>query len=97
MDECKPLIGGVRFRDGGGESPAHMRLADVLDTMMSPSERHSSGKGLHSFTFQLSLSAFCRMGDAIRGCLGGVRGNKGVFRVYFMSETAQVELTGGRV
>ena len=35
-----------------------------------------------------------------RGRLGGVRGIKeyqGVFRVYFVSETAQVELKSGRV
>jgi len=33
-----------------------------------------------------------------RGCLGGFRGYKGVSRVYFMSETAQVETKrGGRV
>jgi len=32
-----------------------------------------------------------------RGCLGGVEGHYGVFRVYFVSETAQVELKSGRV
>jgi hypothetical protein len=42
--------------------------------------------------------------DASRGCLGGVRevsggvkDYQGVFRVYFVSETAQVELRSGRV
>ena len=41
---------------------------------------------------------------AIRGCLGGfqelsggVKEYQGVFRVYFVSETAQVELRSGRV
>jgi len=32
-----------------------------------------------------------------RGCLGGVRGYYGLFRVYFVSGTAQVELNDGRV
>ena len=32
-----------------------------------------------------------------RGCVGGVRGCKGVFRVHFASEMAQVELKSGRV
>ena len=31
------------------------------------------------------------------GVLGGVCGYRGVFRVYFASETAQVELKRGRV
>jgi len=32
-----------------------------------------------------------------RGCLAGVRVYEGVFRVLFVSETAQVELKSGRV
>ena len=31
------------------------------------------------------------------GCVGRVRGIKGVFMVYFESETAQVEMKSGRV
>jgi hypothetical protein len=30
------------------------------------------GRGLHSSTFWLNLSAFCGIGGAFRGCLGGV-------------------------
>ena len=30
------------------------------------------GRGLHSSTFQLNLSAFCGIGGTFRGCLGGV-------------------------
>ena len=30
------------------------------------------GRGLHSFTFQLNVSAFCGIGGAFRGGLGGV-------------------------
>ena len=64
------------------------------------------GRGLHltlvHFSAQLKRILWDR--GAFRGCLGGVQevsgGNKeyqGVFRVYFMSETAQVELRSGRV
>ena len=42
------------------------------------------GRGLHSFTFQINVSAFCGIGGASKGCLGaiegvlwGVRGDKG--------------------
>ena len=30
------------------------------------------GRGLHSFTFQLNISAFCAIGCAFRDCLGVV-------------------------
>jgi len=33
----------------------------------------------------------------LRGCVGGVRGYHGTFRVCFVSETAQVELKWARV
>jgi len=36
------------------------------------------GRGFHSFTFQLNVSAFCGIGNASRGCLGGVGGYWGV-------------------
>jgi len=39
------------------------------------------GRGLRSFTFRLNLSAFCGIGGALRGCLGGVWGCLGVCRV----------------
>ena len=60
--------------------------------------------GLHSSTLRLNVSAFCGTGCTSRGCLGGVwelsgglRAYYGVFRVCFVSETAQVELKSGRV
>jgi hypothetical protein len=31
-----------------------------------------NGRGLHSLTFQLKISAFCAIGVASRGCLGAV-------------------------
>jgi len=30
------------------------------------------GRGLHSSTFRLNVSAFCGIGGAFRGCSGGV-------------------------
>jgi len=39
---------------------------------------HIGGRGLHSFTVQLNVSAFCGIGGALKGCLGGVRGCWGV-------------------
>jgi hypothetical protein len=45
------------------------------------------GRGLHSSTFQLNLSAFYVTGVAVRGCFGGVKGvikgNRGVLGVLF--------------
>ena len=34
-------------------------------------------RGLHSFVFQLNVSALCGIGGAFRGCLGGVQGASG--------------------
>jgi len=31
-----------------------------------------SGRGLHSITYPLNMSAFCEIGGASSGCLGGV-------------------------
>ena len=40
------------------------------------------GRGFHSSTFQLNLSAFCSMGGVFKGCLGGVWGLcRGHYRV----------------
>jgi len=83
-------------------APAVMKCATGLLNSTTPAAR-----GLHSFTFQLNVSAFCGIGGALRVCLGVVsrvfrrcRGNWGVlgiYRVYFVSDTAQVELKSGRV
>ena len=63
--------------------------------------KRASGRVLHSFNYRLNRSAFCGIGGALRGCLGGVwevsGGIWGCFRVYFVSETAEVELKSGRV
>jgi hypothetical protein len=53
------------------------------------------GRGLHSFTSQLNLSAFHGIGGArVKAVLRGVYGVK-VF--YIVSDTVQVELRSGRV
>jgi hypothetical protein len=81
MDKCKPLDSG-RAR----------RLRRVARF-----PRWRGGRGLHSSTFRLNVSALCGIGGALGGCVGGVYGVLGVPTVSFLSETAQVELNSGRV
>jgi len=38
------------------------------------------GRGIHSSTLQLNLSAFCVIGGAVRGCFGCVQGVLGDVR-----------------
>ena len=57
----------------------------------------ANGRGLDSSTFRLNVSAFYGIGGALRGCSEGVMGREGVLKVYFQSETSQVELKSGRV
>jgi hypothetical protein len=58
-------------------------------------------RGLHSSTSQLNLSAFHAMGGARRGRVARVKGMlwgfQGILGYFVVSDTAQVELTGGRV
>ena len=58
-------------------------------------------RGIHSFTFQLNVSALFRIGGVFRGYSGddyeGSRGAEGWLWCDFASETAQVELRRGRV
>ena len=64
-----------------------------------------AGRGLHSSTFRLNVSVYCGIGGMDRGCvygmlrgfLGGVGRHRGLSKVYFVSETVQVELKSGRV
>jgi hypothetical protein len=57
------------------------------------------GLTLVHFSAQLKRWLWDRgcMQGMFRGCSGGIRGCYGVCRVYFVSETAQVELRSGRV
>jgi len=60
-----------------------------------------AGMGLHSSTFQLNLSALYQKGGARRGCVarvkGVLRGCLGCVWCFLVTDTAQVELRGGRV
>jgi hypothetical protein len=39
-----------------------------------------NGRGLHSFTFPLNVSAFCGVGGSFRDCLWGIYGVLGGIR-----------------
>ena len=104
MSPCRQVIrhtldqqlrGGLVGRTHGDEPRSALaRVVPLLVDQPQP-------RGLLSSTFRLSVSAFCGAGGAFRGCLGGVqgvlRGLRACFRVYFVSETAEVELKSGRV
>jgi hypothetical protein len=51
-------------------------LITIKHVKLSPEDR-LGGRGAHSSTFWLNLSAFCVLGRACNGCLWGV---KGLFR-----------------
>ena len=101
MDECKPLLGG-KMRDFGhalaDEEVAHSHRDGRMALETAERVKQEGGRGLHSSTSQLNLSALCGIGDVRKGlcspCSGGVRGCSGCFCV---SDTAQVELKSERV
>jgi ubiquitin len=51
-------------------------------TYSKPKRVKHKGKGLHSSTFQLNLSALYGIGGAPRGCVARVKGVFGVCRVF---------------
>jgi hypothetical protein len=61
--------GVVSFTDDGGAGGGPLRAGGGLRGMRV---RVVNGRGLHSPTFQLTVGALCGIGDAFRGCLGGV-------------------------
>jgi hypothetical protein len=87
VNGCKPLEPG-----GTGDVPDD-------DDDDEDDDDYFGGRGLHSFTFQLNVSAFCGIGGALTVCLGfilrvfrrcrwllgGVGGLKGVCRVRYGS------------
>jgi len=86
-------------------APANMTPADrPSGRLMSP---RPLIRGLNSCTIGLNLSAFCGMGAQLgvvygvlsrcQGALRCIKKYQGVLRVYFVSETAHVELRSGRV
>jgi hypothetical protein len=93
-----------------GTSVSPCAVARALAQLMMPTTseeaaaineaRHAlTGRGLHSSTSWLKVSALCGTGGAYKDCLRcvcgvswGIRG----YRVYIVSETAQVELKSER-
>jgi hypothetical protein len=70
------------------------RLSGLI--LQNPKSKSGTfGKGWHLSIGRLIISASCGIGGAIRGCLGGAQWVLGGIRVYFVSETAQVELCVG--
>jgi len=65
VDECKPLHSGPE-----GTQAAHAK--------QDAGRPRDTGRGLHSSTFRLNLSALYGIGGARRGCVARVQG---VFRV----------------
>jgi hypothetical protein len=62
-NQCKPLTCGTLREADVGKA---VTLCGWVDK-----QRNMGGRGLHSSTFRLNVSAFCGMGGAFRGCLGG--------------------------
>jgi len=64
--------------------PILARPSDVAAKRMMAvmGEEEDRGRGLLSSTFQLNVSAFCAIGDAFSGCLGGVQWVSGGIRWY---------------
>ena len=60
----------------------------------------SAAQGLTLVHFSAQRKRFCGIGVAFMGCFGGcagdVMGYEGLFKVYSVSETAQLELKSGR-
>ena len=73
----------------------------MLRNCQNRSDSIHSRQGLTLVHFSAQRKRFrwdlgCMQG-LFRGCLEGVKGHYGAFRVYLVSETAQVELKSGRV
>jgi len=81
VGECKPLGTG------------HCRGASLaIDLRVD-----AGGRGSHSSTFQLNLSALYGIRGARRGCGARVKGVLGGAGRFCVSDTAQVELKSERV
>ena len=65
MDECKP-------RPGGPLLSKNFLMFVCAGLVFFGISTHMAGRGLHSSTLGLNVSAFCGMGGASRGGLGGV-------------------------
>ena len=68
--------------------PFHFFQNEEVDYVVPP-----YGRGLHSFTSQLNLSALFEIGGARRGCVALVKGvSGGCVGCAFVPGTAQLEL-----
>jgi len=61
-----PFDGVVGFSQGAAVGFMLMLLAEAAE------REAPGGRGLHSSTFQLNVSALCCIGGVFRGCVGGV-------------------------
>jgi hypothetical protein len=75
VDECKPLLRGIPRREGGGYSggTARARASYHREAVRCHPDNLPPGRGLHSSTFRLNVSAFCGLGGACRGCIRGLQ------------------------
>ena len=109
MDECKPLPSSEsRVLT---PTPDWLPTPRILPRVRCVSNPRSTNllsntikQGLTLIHFSAQLKRILWNEGAFRGCSGGVwelsggiKEYQGVFRVYFVSETAQVELGSGRV
>ena len=90
MDECKPLPTSSSVSSAAPRAATSARMC-----------RSAPRQGLSLVHFSAQRKRFlwdrgCIKG-LFRGCLDGVRGYQGLLDVYFVSETAQVELKSGRM
>jgi len=63
---------GPEVRDLLWVPPAAAASAASAGTIVTPPPHSAPGRGLHSSTFRLNVSAFYGIGGALRGSLGGV-------------------------
>jgi len=66
VSPCGEAVGGAKAADDHGKQRVH-RAASTCRC-----REGEGGRGLHSSTFRLNVSAFCGIGGAFRGCVGGV-------------------------
>jgi hypothetical protein len=80
---------GVAGDQSVGVAGGVERKRSLSSGISSSKASGASGRGLHSSTYQLNVSASCGIGGACRGCLGGVSRCKGALRgvqgVYLFS------------
>ena len=64
--KCDELLSNFAFN-------FNMRRYMAAMTWPASFKVDADGRGLHSSTFRLNLSAFCGIGGAVRGCVGVCR------------------------